>query len=114
VIRATTGDTGILESVFFANDTSVASINMTIQRGLAFACGTVTEIKAILDEIDSFGARLDSLENRRPRRPIVFHYEQPTDPGAVGAGKWWADTTPGAERVGRRNDANDAWVFVFF
>jgi hypothetical protein len=86
---------------------------MTIQRGLAFAYGTIPEFAQILDEIDSFSTRLDVLENR-PKRPVVFHYEQPTDPGAVGAGKWWANTTPGAERVGRRNDANDAWVFVFF
>jgi hypothetical protein len=40
-----------------------------------------------------------------------FDYEQATDPGAVGAGKWWADTAN--NRVGRRNDANTAWVYFF-
>jgi hypothetical protein len=34
-----------------------------------------------------------------------FHYEQPTDPGAVGAGKWWADTSSG---IIYRRDALDA------
>jgi hypothetical protein len=82
-----------------------------IERGLKFAFATIPEFARILDEIDSFSTRLNALENR-PKRPVVFHYEQPTDPGAVGAGKWWADTAN--KRVGRRNDANDAWVFVFF
>lgn len=37
-----------------------------------------------------------------------FHYDQSTDPGAVGAGKWWHDSGPGT--VKRRNDANSAWT----
>ncbi|HEY3167259.1 MAG TPA: hypothetical protein VGK57_08525 [Candidatus Binatia bacterium] len=85
---------------------------MTIQRGLAFAYGTIPEMAQILDECDALGGRLNALEAGRTPRGKVFHYEQPTDPGAVGAGKWWADTTN--DRVGRRNDANTAWVFSFF
>ena len=41
----------------------------------------------------------------------LFHYEQDTDPGAVGAGKWWADTTNLI--ISRRNASNTAWdVYV--
>jgi hypothetical protein len=46
----------------------------------------------------------------------TFHYQQDTDPGAVGAGKWWLDTTVLTEgeiqysRLKYRNDANDGWV----
>jgi len=39
---------------------------------------------------------------------VPFHYIQPADPGAVGAGKWWADTT--ANLVKQRNAGNSAWV----
>ena len=42
----------------------------------------------------------------------TFHYEQPTDPGAVGAGKTWLNTTDeNALVVARRNAANTDWVF---
>lgn len=37
-----------------------------------------------------------------------FHYEQDSDPGAVGANKWWADTAN--QIIYRRNAANSAWV----
>lgn len=39
---------------------------------------------------------------------LPFHYVQTTDPGAVGAGKWWANTTNNT--TNRRNDANTAWL----
>jgi hypothetical protein len=51
----------------------------------------------------------------------TFHYQQQTDPGAVGAGKWWLDTTlteipEGSGNFGYRlkyrNDANDGWIEV--
>lgn len=37
-----------------------------------------------------------------------FHYEQASDPGAVGANKWWCDTDNVV--LNRRNTANTAWV----
>src|SRR5689334_3327596 len=51
----------------------------------------------------------------------TFHYEQPTDPGAVGAGLFWLNKTlteipPGSGTFGYqlswRNDANDGWVTI--
>jgi hypothetical protein len=50
----------------------------------------------------------------------TFHYQQATDPGAVGAGVWWLNTTvveipPAGSAVfglqlSYRNDADDGWV----
>jgi hypothetical protein len=37
----------------------------------------------------------------------AMHYEQDTDPGAVGAGLWWADTVNNVFK--RRNSTNTAW-----
>jgi hypothetical protein len=82
---------------------------MTIRRSLSFAFDSIAEFDVILDELTDLDARILALGGTPSGK--VFNYEQPTDPGAVGAGKWWADTTPDAERVGRRNDANTAWVF---
>lgn len=39
-----------------------------------------------------------------------FHYEQTTDPGAVGAGLYWLNTSTFA--INRRNDSNTAWNTV--
>lgn len=36
-----------------------------------------------------------------------FHYEQTSDPGAVGANKWWADLTNNI--IKQRNSNNTAW-----
>lgn len=41
------------------------------------------------------------------------HFAQSADPGAVGAGKWWLDTTNANNPVlRRRNAGNTAWVVV--
>lgn len=37
-----------------------------------------------------------------------FHYAQTSDPGAVGAGKWWFDTSTNILKY--RNSTNTAWV----
>jgi hypothetical protein len=37
-------------------------------------------------------------------------YESASDPGAVGAGKWWFDTA--TVRIYRRNAGNSAWVLL--
>lgn len=37
-----------------------------------------------------------------------FHYEGLSDPGAVGAGKWWADTA--SLLLKRRNAGNSGWI----
>lgn len=39
-----------------------------------------------------------------------FHYAQNTDPGAVGAGRWWFDTSVNFLKV--RNAADDDWTVV--
>lgn len=38
---------------------------------------------------------------------LPFHYEQTLDPGAVGAGKWWADLSN--RQIKRRNSGNTNW-----
>lgn len=40
-----------------------------------------------------------------------FHYEQPTDPGAVGAFTWWFETDTGIIR--RRNAGDTGWDVIF-
>ena len=40
-------------------------------------------------------------------RPAI---NQDTDPGAIGAGRAWIDTTTGELRI--RNDADDGWITV--
>lgn len=41
----------------------------------------------------------------------VFQYQSSDDPGAVGAGRYWLDTTDSAAPlIKRRNDANSAWI----
>jgi hypothetical protein len=47
----------------------------------------------------------DASELHRPT-----HYQQATDPGAVGAWKWWLDTDDGKVYV--RNAANTAWLDI--
>lgn len=42
----------------------------------------------------------------------AFHYVQTSDPGAVGAGKYWLDTTSAPYELKRRNAGNSAWVTV--
>jgi hypothetical protein len=42
----------------------------------------------------------------------AFHYVQTSDPGAVGAGKYWLDTTASPYVLKRRNSGNSAWVTV--
>lgn len=42
----------------------------------------------------------------------AFHYTQNADPGAVGASKYWLDTTSSPYVLYRRNAANAAWVNV--
>lgn len=42
----------------------------------------------------------------------AFHYVQTSDPGAVGAGKYWLDTTASPYVLSRRNAGNSAWVTV--
>lgn len=43
----------------------------------------------------------------------LFNYNQDTDPGAVGRGRYWLDTTdPDSPAIKRRNEANSAWVVV--
>lgn len=42
-----------------------------------------------------------------------FHYVASSDPGAVGAGKYWLDTTTATSPIlKRRNAANDGWDTV--
>jgi hypothetical protein len=41
-----------------------------------------------------------------------FHYEQTSDPGAVGAGKYWLNTTTIPYVIKRRNAGNTAWEAV--
>lgn len=41
-----------------------------------------------------------------------FHYVQTSDPGAVGAGKYWLDTTTSPYVLKRRNAGDSAWVTV--
>src|SRR5687768_15468465 len=42
-----------------------------------------------------------------------MHYLQSTDPGAVGAGKWWLDTTVvTAPILKMRNAADTGWIVV--
>ncbi len=41
-----------------------------------------------------------------------FNYAQNSDPGAVGAGKYWLDTTTTPYVLKRRNGGNDGWVTV--
>lgn len=43
-----------------------------------------------------------------------YHYVQAADPGAVGAGKYWLDTTVATAPVlKRRNGADAAWITLF-
>lgn len=42
----------------------------------------------------------------------AFHYVQTSDPGAVGAGLYWLDTTSAPYVLYRRNAGNSAWVVV--
>lgn len=42
----------------------------------------------------------------------AFHYVQTSDPGAVGAGKYWLDTTASPYVLKRRNAGNSAWVTI--
>lgn len=42
----------------------------------------------------------------------AFHYIQATDPGAVGASKYWLDTTTEPYVLKRRNAGNSDWVTV--
>ena len=41
-----------------------------------------------------------------------YHYVTDADPGAVGAGLYWLDTSAEPYTEWRRNDANDGWVRV--
>lgn len=41
-----------------------------------------------------------------------FQYAQSSDPGAVGAGLYWLNTTPGSLVVKRRNSTNTSWDTV--
>ena len=41
-----------------------------------------------------------------------FHYVSDTDPGAVGAGKYWLDTTSAPFTLKRRNDTDDGWIEI--
>jgi hypothetical protein len=42
----------------------------------------------------------------------AFHYVQTSDPGAVGAGKYWLDTTSSPYILKRRNPGDSAWVTI--
>jgi len=42
----------------------------------------------------------------------AFHYVQTSDPGAVGAGKYWLDTSSSPYQLKRRNAGDSAWVTV--
>lgn len=42
----------------------------------------------------------------------AFHYVQDSDPGAVGTGKYWLDTSSEPYLLYRRNEADDDWVSV--
>jgi hypothetical protein len=42
----------------------------------------------------------------------AFHYIDPADPGAVGAGKYWLDTSGDPYLLRRRNDTDDGWVDI--
>jgi len=44
---------------------------------------------------------------------LTFHYQQASDPGAVGAGLWWLDTSvgnPTSDHISYRNDTNTGWI----
>lgn len=59
------------------------------------------------------GSLMDYINYQRDRiiaLEVQTDYVQPTDPGAVGAGKRWWDTSA-LQRVGVRNTGNSAWVF---
>lgn len=41
----------------------------------------------------------------------VFQFQSSDDPGAIGEGRYWIDTTdPAAPLIKRRNDDNSAWI----
>lgn len=42
----------------------------------------------------------------------VFHYLQATDPGAVGAGRYWLDSSGASYALYRRNETNTGWTAV--
>jgi hypothetical protein len=81
---------------------------MAIIRGLDFAYSTIPEIEKILDELESLGARITAIDGGVAPANFVFQYEQDTDPGAVGAGVWWADTLN--HLIYLRNATNDGWI----
>lgn len=41
-----------------------------------------------------------------------FHYVQSSDPGAVGAGKYWLNTSGSRYALWRRNATNDDWILI--
>ncbi len=41
-----------------------------------------------------------------------FHYVQATDPGAVGAGKYWLNTSGSRYALWRRNATDDDWILI--
>jgi hypothetical protein len=83
---------------------------MPIEGGLKNAYATVPEWKTLIEAHNALESRVAQLGGA----PIglTFPFEQPTDPGAVGSGRLWLDTSPGAVRLGRRNLTNTAWEFL--
>lgn len=71
---------------------------------------------------ETVGAGSGVIEHSEYDKALIhrtFHYEQSSDPGAVGAGLWWLNTTlteiPTGSglfgyRLSFRNDANDGWI----
>lgn len=51
-----------------------------------------------------------SLVGERLHEP--FQYVQSTNPGAVGAGKYWLDTSSDPYVLKRRNPSNSSWIIV--